>query len=714
MPRAPRADDLYALRVPTDVRISPDGRWACYVVKEPGPDKDDYRQSIWLVATDGTAPARRLTLGAKSDTTPRWSPDGRTIAFLSDRGAVLEAGGASSDPKTAAALGPGGVAKARTDASQVWLLPMDGGEARQLTRLPESVGDLVWSPDGRRLCIVSAAKTAVAARASSRKPGDPPARDIRLIDRLRYMLNGEGFNYDKRPNLWIIDVASGEPRRLTSGDSSDEQPAWSPDGKRVCFTSDRHADADLTWRTDLYLIDAAGGPITRLSGGRGDRAFYYPAWSPDGRWVAAMGHRFPAGNASRNDVWRFRVSRGASAAADVGENLSGASDLMVASGLNSDLSGTADPRLFWDAAGASIMFAAPIDGAYELWRVVVAGLRVERLTEGRHAITRPDAARVGDRLRVAAVRLSATETPDVVALDLPALGTRAPKPAEPRRLTTLMTDAWKGVKVVAPVERWHEVDGRRIQGWFYEAPRLGGRPAPLVVEIHGGPATLYGWSLMWEWQSLVARGMSVYACNPRGSQGYGEAFCYANFADWGDGPMRDIMVGVDGLITDGKADADRLGVTGGSYGGYLTSWMVGHTDRFKAAVSCRSVNDMTSEMLSGDVAGPLFGKYEYGKNPWEDPQLYLRDSPITYAVDIHTPLLIQHSEKDLRCTITQGEELFTILRSLKRPVRFMRVPDESHELTRSGAPFRRVENIERIVDWFAHYLIAGKKGLPPV
>jgi acylaminoacyl-peptidase len=257
------------------------------------------------------------------------------------------------------------------------------------------------------------------------------------------------------------------------------------------------------------------------------------------------------------------------------------------------------------------------------------------------------------------------------------------------------------------------VAGRRFLGWFLEAPARDGRPAPLVVEIHGGPATLYGWSLFWEWQCLVASGVSVYACNPRGSEGYGQDFVYANFRDWGHGPMADVMAGVDGLIADGKADPDRLGVTGGSYGGYLTAWIIGHSDRFRAAVACRGVYDMTAEMLSGDIGGPLFGKYEYGANPWEDPELYRAHSPITYADAIHTPLLIQHAEKDLRCPITQAEELFTVLRSMRRPVRLMRTPDETHELTRSGKPFRRVENLERIRDWFSHFLVDGKRGLPP-
>ncbi len=707
MARAPRADDLYTLRVPTDVRISPDGRRVCFVVKEVAPDKDGYRQSLWMAPFDGSEPARRLTLGAKNDTSPRWSPDGRWVAFLSDRGSVLRAGGADDRPKDPAAAAAA-AGKPPTDATQVWLLPTDGGEASQLTRLPESVSDIAWSPDGRRLCIVSAA-TSASRPASKRQPGDPPDRDFRLIDHLQYMLNGAGFIYDKPPNLWVVDVGDGAARRITSGKSVDEEPTWSPDGRRICFVSRRHPDADLTWRYDLYLVGADGGKVTRVSGGRGDRTFTHPAWSPDGKWLAAMGHRYPAGNASRNDVWRFRVG-----ADEEGDNLSGASDLMIASGMNSDLFGFADPHLHWDGNGKSILFAAPIEGSYELWRVVIDGHRVERLTEGHHVVTRPDAAPAGDRVRVAAIRLSGEETPDIVGYEFPALGALPPRPVEHRRLSQLMGAAWGEVQPAVPVERWHEVDRRRIQGWFLEAKGRSGKPAPLVVEIHGGPATLYGWSLIWEWQCLVAKGMSVYACNPRGSQGYGEEFCYANFGDWGDGPMRDIMAGVDALVADGLADPERLGVTGGSYGGYLTSWMVGHTDRFKAAVTCRSVNDMTSEMLSGDISGPLFGKYEYGANPWEDPELYRRHSPLSYAVDIHTPLLIQHSEQDLRCPITQAEELFTVLRSLRRTVRLMRVPEESHELTRSGAPFRRVENVERIRDWFTHYLIEGKSGLPPI
>lgn len=699
MPRAPRPDDIYALRVPTDARLSPDGAWVCFAVKGTGPGKDGYRQALWLVPADGSAPLRQLTLGAGTDGSPRWSPDGRTLAFLSDRGAILQVGGGGEKP---------GKEEPKDGRTQVWLLPIEGGEARQLTHLPRDVNELAWSPDGTRLCLVSSATRAVE-RQERREPDDPPAADTRLFDQLQYQRNGDGFVHDRVPNLWTVVVESGAVRRLTSGPGHDVQPSWSPEGRRIAFVSDRHANADLSWRSDVYLVPADGGRVTRVTGGSGERAFFAPTWSPDGEWLAVLGHRFPAGAGSRSDVWRFRPTGD-----DAGEDLTAESDLMVASTMNSDLFGAGDTPPMWTADGRAILFTAPVDGSYELWQVDVESRRVKRLTDERHYLSRASLATPkGSRSRVVAIRVNGHEPPEVVSVDLTGRSASSAG-GDPRRLTKLMGDTWADLEIAQPFERWHEVDGRRIQGWLIEAPRKGGRPAPLVVEIHGGPQTLYGWSLFWEWQCLVGAGMSVYACNPRGSEGYGQDFAAANYRDWGDGPMRDVMAGVDAIIADDLADPERLGVTGGSYGGYLTNWIVGHTDRFRAAVSCRSVTDMTSQMLSGDIAGPQFGDLEYGANPWEDPELYRTHSPLTFADRINTPLLIQHAEQDLRCPITQAEELFTVLRSLKRPVRLMRVPGESHELTRSGAPFRRVDNLELIVGWFRHFLVDGRTGLPPI
>jgi dipeptidyl aminopeptidase/acylaminoacyl peptidase len=213
---------------------------------------------------------------------------------------------------------------------------------------------------------------------------------------------------------------------------------------------------------------------------------------------------------------------------------------------------------------------------------------------------------------------------------------------------------------------------------------------------------------------LAGSGVSVLATNPRGSEGYGQDFNAANVPDWAVGPTRDVLAHVDAAVAAGLADPKRLGVAGGSYGGYLTNWIVAADQRFAAAMTCRSVTDLAMLMLTGDLAGGLFGKMEFGAQPWEDPELYRRLSPLTYADQIRTPLLIQHAENDLRCPISQAEALFAVLRTLKRPVRFMRVPNETHELTRSGAPFRRMENLVQVRSWFGHYLVTGKRRLPPL
>jgi dipeptidyl aminopeptidase/acylaminoacyl peptidase len=703
MPRPPRPSDLYDLRVPTEVRLSPDGRMVAFAVRAVGPAKDDYRETIWIAPADGSLAARQVTLGARHDSHPRWSPDGMQLAFLSDREAVLQAGGGGPRPDREEKIEDG--------ATQVWVLPVAGGEARQLTHLPQDVSSVAWSPDGRRLCVRSTSETPARRRKPHREPGDPPESDYRFVDRLQYQFNGSGFTHDRFSHLWLVDADSGDATRLTGGAFNDGSFDWSPDGTRIVFESRRHRDRDLDWQMDLFLVDVDTRRISRLTGGRGRREFSAPAWSPDGQWIAAVGHRYEGRGPARHDVWVFPASP-----EQQGNDLTADTDLMVGASMGSDLIGGAGPSLHWSRDARFVTFSAPIEGSYELWRVEAGTRRVERLTEGAHYISRIDQVRLaGGAVRIAASVSDPVHAPEVVTFDVSADAAAPLAPDRFRRVSDLMASRWSDVELVAPQVRWHEVDGRRIQGWFYAAAaREGGRPAPMVLQIHGGPATLYGFAPFWEFQCLVAEGMSVYACNPRGSEGYGQAFMRANFRDWGDGPMADVMAGVDALVADGLVDPDRLGVTGGSYGGYLTSWIVGHTDRFRAAFTARSVNDMTSQMLSGDIGGPMFGTEEYGVNPWEDHELFWRHSPVAHAERVRTPLLIQHAEKDLRVPITQAEELFAVLRAFRRPVRLMRVPDETHELTRSGTPYRRVENVVQVLDWFRHFLVKGRRGLPPL
>jgi dipeptidyl aminopeptidase/acylaminoacyl peptidase len=696
MPRPPRPEDLYRLRIPTEPRLSPDGKLIAFTVQTVAPTHDGYRQAIWLVPADGSAPARQLTIGSKHDRHPRFSPDGRTLAFLSDRRLVVE-----EDPK---APKP----EEREDGTQVYLLSLAGGEAQRLTDLPRGVDWFEWSPEGSRLAVGSAS-VATSREEDARKrgknlkrePDAPPDSDYRYVDRLNYMLNGTGFTYDRVPHLWIVDVADGEARRLTDGPVPDEDPAWSPDGTRIALARNRRRDHDLRFRRDVVVADVATGNLTTITDGP-DSLFFAPAWLPDGKTIAVLGGRIPA-NAYRNDIWAFAAD-GSEARQGGGRDLSGRHDLMPGALQNSDVTVGEGTRLFPTPDGRSITFAAPIDGGFELWRIAVSDGRVERLTSDHHYISSFDLVEAGGRRTIAAIRSTPTELPDVHIVQGPRGGARL------RRVTDLNADLRAEVELRAPVERHVTVDGRDIQGWLIPAGK--GRQ-PLVTEIHGGPHTLYGWSPFWEFQTLAANGMSVFYCNPRGSEGYGRAFNEANLRDWGEGPMRDVLAGIEALVTDGLADPERLGVTGGSYGGYLTNWIVAHDQRFRAAITCRSVADLPMLFMTGDISQGEWAELEFGTVPWNGATILREQSPITYADRIRTPLLIQHSERDIRTTVGQAEALFTVLRSLKRPVRFMRVPDENHELTRSGTPFRRVENLVQVRDWFRHFLVEGRRRLPP-
>ena len=713
MPRPPRPDDVYRLRIATEPRLSPDGRLAVVTLKTVAPAFDGYRQQLWLVPTDGAHAPRQLTLGPRHDHLARFSPDGRTLAFLSDRGSLLEPDGHDRDQ-----VSNDRPAKEREDEHQVYLLPLDGGEARRLADLPRGVAALEWSPDGTRLVVVSGSRRATREEDARRRgtgaprSGDPPPSDYRFIDRLDYMQNGRGFTYDRVPHLWLVDVSSGTASRLTAGPVPDLEPAWSPDGRRIAFSSNRRRDPDLFGRQDIHVVDVETRVVSAIT--RGPRSvFGSPAWLPDGATIAGLGHRLEGRAGSRSDIWLFAAD-GSDATPTAGRNLSARHDLMPGATLNSDVTVEVAPRLVPTADGRWITFTAPIDGAYELWRIALDDGRLERLTAGRHYVSgwdaRPD--------RIAYLRSTPTAPPDLWVLDVHAGGSGRQTFGAPRQLTTFNVEVLAEVELREPRERESTVDGRRIQGWFIppagdtadRAPRSG----PLVVEIHGGPHTLYGWSPFWEFQVLAAAGIGVFYCNPRGSEGYGEAFNDANHRDWGPGPMRDILAGVDSLVADGLADPDRLGVTGGSYGGYLVNWIVAHDQRFRAALTCRSVSDMTMLFLTGDISGGDWANQEFDATPWSDPAYYREISPISYADRIRTPLLIQHAENDIRTTIGQAEALFTLLRSHRRPVRLMRVPEETHDLTRSGTPFRRVENLRIVVDWFHHFLVDGKRGLPPL
>ena len=411
----------------------------------------------------------------------------------------------------------------REDCHQVHLLPLDGGEARRLTDLPRGVEDLAWSPDGRMLAVLTSSLGATADEERRRrrrppkpKPGEAPLSDYRFLDRLAYQHNGAGFVDDREAHLWLVDVATGAARRLVAGTSAEHSPSWSPDGNRIVFAANRRRDPDLAERSGLFVVDVASGSVTTIAGGA-DALFFAPSWTRDGVWIVALGDRFPRVG-YRTGIWRFAAD-GSDAGPGGGLDLLASSELKPDAAMNSDVAIGEEARLVASSDGENVLFTAPVDGAYELWRVSLEGAaEPERLTHDRHYLSGwhavPGAS--GDVDIVAAVRSTATGLPEVVAFEVGRAMVTAP-----RRLSRLNDVLASELALVEPRERRWTSDGRDIAGWLLPA---GDGAMPLAVEIHGGPHTLYGWSPMLEWQILAGAGISVLASNPRGSEGYGEAF----------------------------------------------------------------------------------------------------------------------------------------------------------------------------------------------
>ena len=649
--RAMTPQDITRIRLVSDPQISPDGRRVAFVVTTLSEEKDQYLSQIWMVETAGGEP-RRFTAGPKRDTAPRWSPDGTRLAFISER---------DRQPK-----------------AQLYVMPADGGEPTRLTDLKHGVADPVWSPDGTHLaCIARVGGWQEPEREEERQESKP----ARVITALKYQANGEGFIYDRRPHIFVIAVDGGEARQLTEGDFADADPAWSPDGRLLAFTSARHADRDYDNASDIWVVPIQGGEprhVTDTAGPVGQ-----PAFSPDGRTIAYLGHRYPNESGRNRRVFTVPVAGG------------------VPTCLTMDLDRCCIPFFAsigpqWSADGRSIMFAVEEQGDIPVYRVRAAGGALpERILAGTRQVTGIAATRDGSMLA-----FTATDPISPAALFL------CQADGSHERQLTDLNRAWKAEVSLSRPERFrYERAGYELDGWIVKPSGFEpGQRYPALLSIHGGPHTQYGHSFFDEFQIYAGAGYAVIFTNPRGSQGYGEGFTRAVIGDWGGGDFADVMAGMDEALRRYPfIDPQRLGVLGGSYGGFLTSWTVGHTDRFKAACSERAVNNTYTLFGTSDI-GHSFSESQSGYLPWENMAWYIDHSPLTYAQQITTPLLILHSENDLRCPMEQAEQLFVALKKQRKEVLLVRFPDENHELSRTGKPRHRLERFRYILEWFARYL----------
>ena len=656
--RAVTADDLYRLRFVSDPQISPDGIQIAYVVAwVDGDDQTRYRSQLKLARTDGAYPPRAITSGRHRDTSPRWSPDGRSLAFVSDRD---------------------------DERPQLFVLSLDGGEPRQLTALKHGAGTPVWSPDGDRIAYSAQVDDVAIApqEGQSDAKGKPPR--VKIIGRVHYKADGEGFLQSVRRHLFVVDVWDGaESRQITRGDWDDGAPAWSPDGRQLAFVSNRERDRDLSLLSDVWIVPSAGGRARRVTRHRGQANA--PAWSADGQSIAYLGHERGWTYGANTELLVAPAQGGPS------RSLSEATDLEIGNVALSDARDPSAPQApVWVSDG--LLTLVSDHGRVSVARFPLDGA-CRQVFDGDREVASFSATEDGTRLAcLVADPIHPYEVYD----------------GSGRQVSHENASLLDNLELTA-AEPFHvaATDGQTVEGWLMR-PRARRGAQPLVLEVHGGPEAMYAWTYMHEFQLLAARGYAVLFTNPRGSKGYGGAFTARVFADWGNQDAADCLSAVDAAMRLDGIDSRRVGVTGGSYGGFMTAWLIGHTERFRAAVAQRGCYNFSSFYGTSDI-GPWFGDYVLGGPVYEREQLYRERSPLTYADRMRTPLLLIHNEADLRCPIEQAEQLFVRLRRLGRTeTQFIRFPDESHNLSRSGRPDRRIERLERIVGWFDRYLLDGR------
>ncbi|HTW85814.1 MAG TPA: S9 family peptidase [Candidatus Sulfotelmatobacter sp.] len=643
--------DLLRVVLVSDPQITPAGDAVFYRRTTFDASADELRGAIHRVDRDGSD--RPFTRGT-NDRLPRVAPDGSALAYVGDRG----------------------------DEQQIFVLRFDGGEAIPVGATHAKIAALAWSPDARRLAFVATAELdpATALGYHDERTG---ARHFRALP---FKSDADGLLDGRRKHLFVVDVAGGDARQITHGDFDAGAPSWSPDGTRIAFAARIDLPETVTALADVYVVDVEKGTRTQITRGAGPAAL--PVFSHDGREIAFIGHEHGDSGGGQYDFELLVVP----AAGGTLRSLSATLGRTIGDQLAGDLRTSLPAAPVWSPDDGEILAHVCDEGATSVRAFARHGSGVRTLAGGERHVFAYTLAANG----AAAIAFSTPTVPNEIAL-------LEPYGAE-RVLTA--SNPWLAEKTVLAPRRFRPraADGAVLDGWLLVPERARETRVPLVLEIHGGPHGAYGATFFLEFQVLAAQGMAVAYGNPRGSQSYGTAYADAILGDWGGIDAADVLSILDGALALGTFDEQRLGVAGGSYGGFMTTWLVGHSDRFAAGVSMRAVNDFLSEIGASDIG--WFLERELA-TAWVDDagRALFEGSPIRAAGSMRAPLLIEHSERDYRCPVDQGEQLFTLLRRLGRgETEFVRFAQTGHELSRGGKPRSRVLRLRAIVQWFVRHL----------
>ncbi|HYF94293.1 MAG TPA: S9 family peptidase [Symbiobacteriaceae bacterium] len=708
-------EDLYAFVNLSDPQISPDGEVIAFVRTHIDAESKEPRSAIWIVPAAGGAPDQ-FTRCPKSDSQPRWSPDGRTLAFVSDR----------------------------SGEKQIWLIERFGGEARQLTFMRNGATGPAWAPDGKRIAFTSLVGYEDKREQLTTIKGEPDKKalekkakdEARVFTRMGWRADHLGIRPEGNSQIWITDLpeagkTAGAPIQLTWGSWDHGSPQWSPDGSRISFIAKRSDDehgrfvdvftapvlgaghaacmatpaplapgAEAPKGDDLKALaeacDCAAKEAceafspTNITGSRG--YFFAAAFSPDGKTIACIGHENEFENATQAKIYLFPAGGGE-------PRILGHWDLAIGDTVGADVrpgGGGVEPT--WAPDGNMLYVPVTERGTCAVYAFPVVGGKPQLLAGGDREIAWGTFDANCETLAFIAGEMF--NVGDLYVMDC--------REFEEQRLTRVNAELNEQIEWPELQElNFKAPDGWDLHGWVmkpvgYEA----GKEYPLVLEIHGGPATCYGHAFYQEFQVLAAAGYGVLFINPRGSTSYGQQFVDAVRGDYGNRDYKDLMAAVDHALTLGWVDEKRLAVTGGSYGGYMTNWIVTQTDRFAAAISHRSISNWVSFAGTPDF-GPFFniGSHRV-EDPWspEGVEALWRISPLKYVRNVKTPLSLMHSEFDYRCPIEQAEQFYMAIKFYKQAqVELVRHPRSNHDLTRQGPPTLRVDRFNRMIKWFGRY-----------